>query len=79
MGTLLALTTTSCGNCPAVEKYLHTTEIPHSIIILDENHPDFAKNCKAHEATQAPTVILLEDAGEAWRVHSVEKLKEKLK
>jgi len=76
---LLALTTTRCGKCGPIKKFLHETALEHSVTILDENHPDFGVNCKRYDATEAPTVILIEEAGEAWRVHTLEDLKEKLK
>ena len=49
-----------------------------NITIMDEENPDFIVNCKHWEATQAPTVIMIEDGKEVWRAHDVDELKKKL-
>ena len=75
--TLLALTTTSCRKCPEIKEYIHKTELPvDEVVIMDENHKYFTTNCEHYGATQAPTVILIEDGEEVGRAHDVEELKE---
>ena len=80
MSELLALTTTMCGKCPAIKEYLHKHVMPDdvNITIMDEENPDFIVNCKHWGATQAPTVIMIEDGEEKWRAHDVDELKKKL-
>ncbi len=77
---IYALVTTSCGNCPAVKKYLREHVTEHNVRIINETHQDFLSICRQFNATQAPTVLLVDDDGkEVWRASDVEELQELLK
>lgn len=79
MKTLLALTTTRCGKCPEISKYLREKVSGYDITIMDETHKYFAKNCDYWKASSAPCVILIEDGKEVGRAGDLGELKEILK
>ncbi len=80
MKTILALVTTSCHNCPPIKKYIQNHHIDvGEIVIMDEDHLDFIKNCKHWGANKAPTVLLIEGGKELARAHDLSGLKELIK
>lgn len=70
----ILFTTTQCPKCPTMKEFAKTLDIDG--VIYDETHAQFMELVMAHDATVAPTMIILNGRDEIGRGNTPEEIKE---